>query len=70
MVIERVRIFYPNGEKDLYLGDHYGDEEIFEFNFNEEHNRLEIFTTVSVDKKRRIKLQGLPIEVFSVAYDK
>lgn len=70
MVIDRVRIYYPNGEKDLYLGDHYGDEEIIEFNFNEEHHRLEIFTKVGIGKVRKIKLQGLPLEVFSAPYEK
>lgn len=70
MVIDRVRIYYPNGEKDLYLGDHYGDEEILEFNYNEEHSRLEIFTKVGEEKRRKIKIQGLPIEVYSTAYPK
>lgn len=70
MVIDRVRIYYPIGEKDLYLGDHYGDEEITEFNFNEEHHRLEIFTKVDSNKIRQIKLQGLALEVFSIAFEK
>lgn len=70
MVIDRVRIYYPTGEKDLYLSDHYGDEEIIEFNFNEENHRLEIFTRVSPNKIRKIKLQGLALEVFSAPFDK
>lgn len=70
MIIDRIRIYYPNGEKDLYLGDHYGDEEIIEFNFNEENHRIEIFTKVGENKRRKIKLQGLPIEVFSSPYEK
>lgn len=70
MVIDRVRIYYPTGEKDLYLSDHYGDEEIIEFNFNEENHRLEIFTKVGTNKIRKIKLQGLALEVFSVPFKK
>lgn len=70
MIIDRVRIYYPTGEKDLYLGDHYGDEEIIEFNFNEENRRLEIFTKVGTDNVRKIKLQGLALEVFSVPFKK
>ena len=70
MIIDRVRIYYPTGEKDLYLSDHYGDEEIIEFNFNEENHRLEIFTKVGTNKIRKIKLQGLALEVFSAPLDK
>ncbi len=70
MLIERIRIYYPNGPKDYFVGDHYGDEEIIEFIFNEEHNRIEIWTEVNSNQKRKIKIQGFHIEVFSAPFDK
>ncbi len=70
MLIERIRIYYPNGPRDFFVGDHYGDEKIIEFIFNEEHNRIEIWTEVNSDKKRKIKIQGFHIEVFSAPFDK
>ena len=70
MVIERIRIYFPNGEKDFFVGDHYGDEKIIEFTFNEENNRIEIWTEVDANRKRKIKIQGFHNEVFSAPFNK
>lgn len=70
MLIERVRIYFPNGPRDFFVGDHYGDEEILEFTYDEELNRLEIWTEVDKDHKRKIKIQGFHIEVFSAPFEK